>query len=223
MDTKKIPKLNREKKPKAPKRKHRFHINWLLIFAIICVAVPAGALGWVLLQAQIETTTPQLGARFEGAFSYEISKDDVKNLEQNLNSLSGVEGVKVTLNVATMRVYIDADNSLDKKRISDLTEEAYGKIDAALPIEKYFTNGLSTIQYDLEIYVYNDMSMEEGFIYFRLVKNAAAETYVLQNVSEALDPELAERLRNNELAESDSVVGTEDSSDVIDDEVGDDD
>ena len=245
MDTLKIPKLSRinkenkkekplnkpdkkaekpNKKEKAPKRKRKFHINWLLVFAMLCVAIPAGALGWILWSAQRETGEPQNGGRFEGDFAYVLVAEDLNKIADSLKGLDGVEKIQeINLKVATLRIYIDTVDSLSDKQITDLAEKAYKTIDGLYPISEYFTNHDTVAQYDLEIYIYNNFDFEDNLIYYRLVKNAPAETYVLQNVGKPLDAKLAERLRAEETISEAGVNGTEDASETDEEEIAGDD
>ena len=225
METKKIAKLSRVNREKT-KVKKKFKINWLLIFAIICLAIPTSALVWVLYTAQLETQTPQIGDRFNGDFAYEINESDLGPLKSSLQEIGGIEDITISMRVATLRIYIDVTDSLDEKRISEIAVEAYEKVNEKFPIATYFSNregdeeGRTIItQYDLEIYVYNNMEFTDNFIYFRLVKNSASETYNVQNVGKPLDPALAERLRNAEQTSTDGQTGLESNDDVGDDEV----
>ena len=210
---------------KPPKKKTGLRINWLLLFALICVSVPSLILAWILYSASLETSIPQEGKRFEGSFAFVLKKDDLKNIEKAIATINGVEDVVISRPVATVRIYIDVDDNLKEEAIKNITLEAYKKLDELYPINDYFTahgDRLTEIvidQYDLEIYTYNNLSFEDNFIYYRLVKNAMSETYSIQNVSEPVDPDLAERLRNKQPLNDSGTVGEEEGDDTIEEEI----
>ena len=198
-----------EPEKKKIKKRSQFRINWLLVFALICVAIPAGALAWVLLSAAGESNIPQLGKRFENAFAYEIKDADLKTIESEVGIVNGVDKVVVSMPVATVRVYVKVQDELKDAKIQQITVEVYEKINALYPIEKYFTNTSDGIvQYDLEIYVYNNLEFEDNFIYYRLIKNAVSEEKSIQNVGKPLDPSLVARLRSKEDIKA-GDIGTE--------------
>ncbi len=186
------------KNPKT-KKSGQIRINWLLVFALICVAIPSGALAWILLTAAGDSGVPALGSRFDSAFAYTLSNEDLKTIQSEISEIPGVEKVIISMPVATLRIYVDVDDNLSDAKIQEITVKVYEKLNARYPIERFFTNSHSGIvQYDLEIYVYNNLQFDENFIYYRLVKNAVSDAESIQNVGKPLDPALAERLRNPE-------------------------
>lgn len=205
------------KKEAKPKRK--FRINWLLVFALICVAIPTGALGWILYQASLETGIPQVGTRFDGAFVYQLNDNDIQKIKNELSSISGVNKVEVFMKVATVRIYLDSEDTLNEEQIKTITLEAYEKVNALYPIAQYFTIQGEATQYDLEIYAYNNMDFEDNFIYYRLVRNAPSVVDPIpQNVGVAIDPELADRLRRNVKLDNSGTTGVEGNDDSGDEE-----
>jgi len=216
MKTKKKPKV---KKEVQPKNKKKFRINWLLVFALICVAIPTGALAYVLLTASMETGTPVIGERFENSFTYQLTDEDIKVIESDIKGIAGVDKVIINKRVATVRIYVDVDDSLSKGRIEEIAVEIYELIDISYPIYKYFTVHDKVTQYDLEIYVYNNMDFEDNFIYIRLIKNATSEEPTVQNVGEPMDPALAERLRAGEKIEDSGTTGVEANEDSGEEEL----
>lgn len=200
---------------KKRKRKRKFAINWFIIIAVILIGLPFGALGWILFSASTETGTPQIGERFEGDLAYLIESEQVERLEIEIGGLTDAGKINISMNVATMRIYVEVNEGVNETAAKALQLAIYNKVNEVLPIERYFTNKDEVEQYDLEIYVFRDLE-KDNIIYYRLVKNASAETYIVQNVGKPLDPDFAASL----LAQIDDrgTSGTEDSSDTDDEE-----
>ena len=77
-----------------------------------------------------------------------------------------------------------------------LALDVYETVNGVLPMETYFTFANDQKQYDLEINVYNDLSKEDNFIMYNVVKNSYMEAYIVHDVSTPIDPELAQDLRD---------------------------
>lgn len=143
-----------------------------------------------------DTGTPILGNRFQGDLNPAIEQSHITTITDRINGLDGVENCNVNVIVATMRINVDAKDSLDAEAISALTENIYQTVIEVLPVEQYFTLMDTQKQYDLEINVYNDLSLEDDFIMYSIIKNSPMETYILQDVSTPLNAELAQELRD---------------------------
>lgn len=187
----------KETKKKSKKNgKDKLGINWVFWICITIILIPCLLFGWILLSAMQDTGTPIVGNRFQGDLNPAIEEAQITTLHDKISALDGVEDCSVNLIVATMRVTVNAVDTLDQKEISALSEQVYQTVAEVLPIEKYFTLIDTQKQYDLEVNVYNDLTLEDDFIMYNLLKNSAMEKYILQDVSTPLNPELAQDLRD---------------------------
>ncbi|MFV0255674.1 MAG: hypothetical protein ACK5G7_06070 [Erysipelotrichaceae bacterium] len=198
-------KNNKKKQPRNIK------LPWLLIVVIALIAIPGVIFGGILLSAQMQTGIPQIGDRFDGQLTNELTSDDMNIIKENVSAIEGVESVTVEFKVATVRIYIDNNDDASKESIKALNEAAYAALDALYPIADYFTtteDGIS--QYDLEIYGYNVLEgpfeTEENpdglpvrYIY-RLVKNSPQDKFLHENISTPRDKGLVDQLYADEAA-----------------------
>ncbi|MDD6467946.1 MAG: hypothetical protein PUF50_07155 [Erysipelotrichaceae bacterium] len=187
----------KETKKKTKKnQKDQLGVNWVLWVCLVIILIPCLLFGWILLSAMKDTGTPILGNRFQGDLNPAIEQSHITTITDRINGLDGVENCNVNVIVATMRINVDAKDSLDAEAISALTENIYQTVIEVLPVEQYFTLMDTQKQYDLEINVYNDLSLEDDFIMYSIIKNSPMETYILQDVSTPLNAELAQELRD---------------------------
>ena len=184
------------KKTKKTKNSDKLGFNWVLFVCMIIIAIPCGVFLWILLSAMQDTGTPILGNRFLGDLDPAIETAQVETIQGKIAALDGVEDCDVNLIVATMRIHVDADDSLTNENVAVLASQVYEVVNEVLPVETYFTLVDDQKQYDLEINVYNDLSLDDGFIMYNIVKNSAMETYRLQDVSTPIDADLAQDLRD---------------------------
>ncbi|MBR3352923.1 MAG: hypothetical protein IKG35_12485, partial [Erysipelotrichaceae bacterium] len=106
----------------------------------------------------------------------------------------GVEGCAVNLIVETMRIELDVRDDMTSEEMNDLVLQAYEAVNEILPVETYFTQQEDYKQYDLEIYAYDDMKLDE----FRLIqinKNSKMDTYLVQTLSDPKNAEIAAELK----------------------------
>jgi|GEM_PF-1987069 len=185
---------NKKKISKKTKRQKPLGINWFFWIGSTIIAIPVVFFLWLLLVAANEGSTPVVKGRFVGDLDPKIESSQVETLTNSIQSIQGVEKCTINLIVATMRISVDASDSLTSKEISDLTVKIYEKVNELLPIVDYFTNKDTHLQYDLEINVYNDLAKEDDFIMFSIVKNSPMEKYILHDVSTPINPELAREL-----------------------------
>ena len=219
---------NKKKISKNTKRQKPLGINWFFWIGTTIIAIPVAVFLWLLLVAANEGSTPVIKDRFIGDLDPKIEVSQVETLTNSIQSMAGVEKCTINLIVATMRISVDASDSLTSKEISDLTVKIYEKVNELLPVVDYFTNKDTHLQYDLEINVYNDLAKEDDFIMYSIVKNSPMEKYILHDVSTPLNPELArelwedveERKRKEAEAEEAKKNGT-DTEETKDDEAED--
>ena len=93
-----------------------------------------------------------------------------------------------------MRIELDVRDDMKSEEMNDLVLQAYEAVNEILPVETYFTQQEDYKQYDLEIYAYDDMKLDE----FRLIlinKNSKMDTYLVQTLSDPKNEEIAAELK----------------------------
>ena len=78
----------------------------------------------------------------------------------------------------------------------------YTIVDERIPIATYFTRDGDYKQYDLDIMAYNDINSEE-LIIINLIKNGSMEEYSIQVLSRPVNPELVDRLKEEQKPKED--------------------
>ena len=172
--------------------------NIILWIALIVFLIPCLILGYIILDSTGNQHEPVTADRFKGDLDPAIKDEELKEIETALKS-DTVESVSVNLRQATLRILIDTNDDLSKEAIATMAESAYGQVANVLPIDTYFTNQKQKIMYDLEIHVYNvipDGETSTAQIYYLKSKNAAEEEPLLELLSEAKNPEVADPLLN---------------------------
>ena len=168
----------------------------VLIVGIVIIAIPVVVFLTILITAALQTGRPVLGSRYENDLNPAITNSQTQTIEKQISSLSGVEKCVIELRSAQYRINIDTVDSLSSEQIRDLTLEAYNTVNANLPVSTYFTSSDSMKMYDLDINTYNFIDGDNNnMILYILTKNSKMETYTIQNVTEAVDEELAKELR----------------------------
>ena len=185
-----------ESKKKKTKKPEKLGFNWVLFVCMVIIAIPCSVFLWILFSAMQDTGTPILGNSFLNDLNPAIQTAQVEQVQSKINNLDGVESCEVNLIVATVRIHVDADDSLTREEMKALALDVYETVNGVLPMETYFTFANDQKQYDLEINVYNDLSKEDNFIMYNVVKNSYMEAYIVHDVSTPIDPELAQDLRD---------------------------
>ena len=183
--------MGNKKTTKKVRKQKPLGINWFFWIGTTLIAIPFVIFGYILLVAANEGSTPIIMDRFAGDLNPAIDASQVETLSSQINGMEGVEKCTINLIVATMRISVDTQDNLSSEQISALTVKIYEKVDELLPVVDYFTIKQTHLQYDLEINVYNDLKKEDDFIMYSIVKNSAMEKYIIHNVSDPLNPELA--------------------------------
>ena len=186
----------------------------ILIFGSLLIITPFIVLGWILLSASLDTGTPILGDRYVGDLDPAISKSDISNVKKSVDGINGVEASSVELATATLRVYVDVEDSYTDTQASDVAKSAYDSVLGVLDVNKYFTQTDSKKMYDLEIHVYNLKKNrdQDNFSYVILTKTSSMSDSKIQVVSTPIDAELAQQLRDDVEARNNPTPKTEEKN-----------
>ncbi len=190
--------------------------NIVLIVGLIIIAIPLLIVGWVIISATLDTGTPILGDRYENDLDPAITKSDITNIENSVKGLSGVEKVNVELATATLRVYVDVEDGYTADMATSKASEAFNSVLGVLDLGTYFSQTETKKMYDLEIHVFNlDKNRDsDDFVYVIMTKTSGMETASTQLVSEPIDPELAQQLRDDVESRKNPSPTPEDDEDM---------
>ena len=187
-------KSKKEKKAKKVKvKKDRLGFNWFFWLSFIVLLVPVCFFAYLLYTAAQETHTPIIGERINSEIIHMIDDDQKAAVETRLKGIEGVENCAVNLIVETMRIELDVRDDMTAEEMDELAKQAYEAVNEIIPVETYFTQQSDYKQYDLEIYVYDNLKLDE----FRLVlinKNSNMEEYLLQTLTTPKNAEVAAEL-----------------------------
>ncbi|MCI6272354.1 MAG: hypothetical protein MR601_05330 [Erysipelotrichaceae bacterium] len=199
---------------KKAKRRSLSVSSIILIFGSLLIITPFIVLGWILLSASLDTGTPILGDRYVGDLDPAISKSDISNVKKSVDGINGVEASSVELATATLRVYVDVEDSYSDTQASDVAKSAYDSVINVLDVNKYFTQTDSKKMYDLEIHVYNLKKNrdQDNFSYVILTKTSSMSDSKIQVVSTPIDAELAQQLRDDVEARNNPTPKTEEKN-----------
>ena len=188
--------MESSKKKTKKKKQEKLGFNWVLFVCMVIIAIPCCVFVWILLSAMQDTGTPILGNRFLNDLNPAITTAQVEQIDQKIEGLSGVEKCEANLIVATLRVTVDVSDSLTREEVEALAVEIYNAVNDVTPMETYFTFANDQKQYDLEMNIFNNLSFEEDFIMYNVVKNSYMDSYILHDVSTPIDAQLAQDLRD---------------------------
>lgn len=190
--------MSRNKKVNRPKRKTNKG-NIILVVGLIIIAIPFLVVGWIIVSATLDTGTPILGDRYENDLDPAITKSDITNIEKSVKNISGVQSCHVELATATLRVYADVDDNFTADMATSKADEVYNAVLGVLDLSVYFSQTETKKMYDLEIHVYNldENRDSDEFVYVIKTKTSGMEVASTQLVSEPLDAELAQQLRDD--------------------------
>ena len=188
--------MSGEKKVKVRKKSHLTGVVFWICFLLL--AVPVGILGWILLSSQQDSGAPVLGNRYDGDLDPAIHKTQLEQVEAAVQSIDGVESTFVTMPTATLRVYADIRDYDNAESANWIADQIYGKIASVLEPSVYFTQHDGKKMYDLEVHVYTtDNGESDNFVYVIGTKTSSMEGMVNQVVSEPVDAEVAQKLRDS--------------------------
>ena len=194
------------KKETKEKKKGMSRSALVLIIGLVIILIPCCVFGGILLKSYLDSKNPVIADRFEGDLDPAITEEDIEKVRSSVSSMSGVESVEVNLTTAQFRVNVDTKDDITKEEAEALTNDVYNKVNAILPVTRYFTATETMKMYDLSISVYNKVGNDDGkMIYYLLTKNSKMEAPSVQLVSEPLDEELAKELRGEGESESGEV------------------
>ncbi len=182
------------------KKEERLGFNWFFWISFVVILIPCGYFVYLLYQASLVSNTPIIGDRIKNSVIYTINDEDVKSIEAEVKNIEHIENCEVNLIVETLRIDIDADDSLTNDDYKQMCTDIYAIIDARLPIATYFTRDGDYKQYDLEINVYDNLSNEETRM-VTLYKNGNMEEYTLQVMSDPKNADLAYELTHPQTEE----------------------
>ncbi|RRC92176.1 hypothetical protein EII25_05080 [Erysipelotrichaceae bacterium OH741_COT-311] len=190
--------MSQTKKSKPKMRRSKVRI--FIFVGILIILIPFIILGVILIQASMSTGKPILGDRFKNDLNPAITSEQLKEISTKIKGQSNVDSVDVSLKTATLRVYVDVSDASSEQQVMDMSKSAYQDVISILDVNTYFTQHDGKEMYDIEIHAYNqDKNTEENFIYVITNKNSSMEKEHSQVVSKALDPELAQQLRDDVL------------------------
>lgn len=190
--------MSQTKKSKPKMRRSKVRI--FIFVGILIILIPFIILGVILIQASMSTGKPILGDRFKNDLNPAITSEQLKEISTKIKGQSNVDSVDVSLKTATLRVYVDVSDTSSEQQVMDMSKSAYQDVISILDVNTYFTQHDGKEMYDIEIHAYNqDKNTEENFIYVITNKNSSMEKEHSQVVSKALDPELAQQLRDDVL------------------------
>jgi hypothetical protein len=188
--------MSTKKKFKIPQLKFS---TIILIMGFLFLLIPLGVLASIILQSSSKTGNVILGNRFNNDLDPAITQANITEIQTALSSTVNVENVKIDLKSATLRITIDALDTISSENMVLLASSLLNTVKTTLPIETYFTATDSKKMYDLEITLYNSITLVESDTFtlkmFILTKNASMATFAIQDVSTARNPTLAEELR----------------------------
>lgn len=190
-------KKNIKKRKTAKKKNSKIKVVFWVLLAII--VIPIAIFGWILLSASFESGSPVIGNRYDGDLDPAITNSDISDIESAVKNLSGVEDVNVELTTATLRVYADISDSATSETAESMASQVYTTVTSILSPSTYFSQHDDTKMYDLEIHVYNRKSTgsdDDGFVYVIETKTSSMEEPITQLVSEPIDADLAQQLRD---------------------------
>lgn len=204
-NTKKIEKIKTEKKPENKKvsgnkgKKKISASTIIIIVGILVICIPFVILGSILISASKATGTPVLGNRYENDLNPAITEEQLTAIESKVASDNQVESVNVKLVTATLRIYVDMQDSLNEEEASALANSVYEAVTSTLDVNTYFTKTGTKKMYDLEIHLYNnmDLSGSEQYLYLITTKNSSMSEMSIQVVSSPKDPDVAAQLRKD--------------------------
>ena len=191
--------------------------------ALILFLIPFFVLGYFIISAAMDTGKPVVGSRYKDDHDPAITSSDVNKVESAVKGVSGVESSFANLATGTLRVYADISDSATADTAKETAGQIYSTVLAQLDPDVYFSQNNGMKMYDLEVHVYNqNKDAENNFVYVIETRTSSMTEPVVQVVSEPINSELAESLRQavenrknptptpaaNELTVSDGEVET---------------
>lgn len=203
-------------------KKRNSHLTGVIFWiCLILIVTPCAVLGWILFSSAQDTGNPVFGSRYDGDLNPAIQKEQISQIESSVSSLSGVEKVSVVMPTATLRVYADIYDGADSDAAKNTADEIYSRVSSVLDPKVYFSQHDGRKMYDLEIHVYNlaDNRDSDAFVYVIETKTSSMDEPIRQLVSEPIDAELAQKLRDD-VIERETATPTPEASEGGEYEIG---
>ncbi len=212
---------NTNQKTQTQSKKHSklfnkiFKGNGVLWAGLIFFSIPLIILAVILLQSSLATGNVIEGNRFNNDLDPAITDSMLENTTTNLEALD-VQTVSVNLHAATLIISIKVDPELTSEDFALIATDAVEVVDNNIAIDTYFTSTDSKKMYDLQIDVYNlGMADENVNLHTILTKNGNMTEWSIQDVSTAVNPDLAAELiaameaKNNPVEEETTNIPTD--------------
>lgn len=201
---------------KVKKRKQNNKIKVVFWICLLLVLAPIVVFGWFIISAALDTGTPILGNRYKDDLNPAITKSELEQIKSSTNGISGVESTTVELATATLRVYADVEDSASADTCKTIAGQVYSAVTSVLDPNVYFSQHDNMKMYDLEIHVYtkSSSSSDEDFNYVIETKTSSMSEPITQVVSEPIDAELAQQLRDDVEARKNPTPTPTDSTEM---------
>ncbi len=201
---------------KVKKRKQNNKIKVVFWICLLLVLAPIVVFGWFIISAALDTGTPILGNRYKDDLNPAITKSELEQIKSSTNGISGVESTTVELATATLRVYADVEDSASADTCKTIAGQVYSAVTSVLDPNVYFSQHDNMKMYDLEIHVYtkSSSSSDEDFNYVIETKTSSMSGPITQVVSEPIDAELAQQLRDDVEARKNPTPTPTDSTEM---------
>lgn len=170
----------------------------ILWAGLIFFSIPVLVLIVILIQSSLGTGKVIDGSRFKNDLSPEITQALIQETQTDLEGLDKVNMVSLNLKAATLMIEVKLDSTLKNEDFVKKATEIVNTIDVNLPINTYFTSTDTMKMYDLQVDLYNTVSETDSTVQFHtiLIKNGNMLEWSIQDVSTALNEELAQQLRD---------------------------
>ncbi len=185
---------------KVKTRKQNSKIKVIFWICLVLVVIPIAVFAWMIISAALDTGTPILGNRYKNDLDPAITKSELEEIKSATSNISGVQSASVELATATLRVYADIDDDASVESCKTIANEVYRAITSTLDANVYFSQHDGMKMYDLEVHVYNKMpkeSNDDSFNYVIETKTSSMDEPIAQVVSEPINAELAQQLRDD--------------------------
>lgn len=197
------------KETKTKKKKKLSKSAIVIIVGLSIIAIPCIVFAAILGISALQTGSPREGSRFANDLVNEITDEHVSSIESSLNSISNIESVEVKVSEGQLKVFIDTNDSLTSEQIDGIVNDAYNKVTSTLPVNTYFTSNDSARMYDLQINVYTTAEAVENREYKLLHKNAAEESYKIDDLAHPKDESLVKELEGGVVSQEDDTLEEE--------------
>ena len=193
-------------KKEKKEKKERLGFNWFFWLSLILILIPVGYFVKLLHDAQLEGNVPVLGKRLENNIVDKISDSQVESIRSAVAMIEGAEKTETNLIVDTLRISVDTNDELTVDQMKTISTDIYNIINENAPVDTYFTQHDGYKQYDLDIYVFNNLDLENPII-VSLHRNSNMEEYKLQVLTDPVNSKISAELKQemaDELAEEEA-------------------